>query len=79
DGEEFRIVKSGYVCGKVEVIRVSESKDPKDYAINMFEAMHTFEDDEDVEVIVAEAIEEIGIGKAIMDRLKKAAFHWQED
>lgn len=65
--------------GYHKVIRVSESKDPKDYAINMFEAMHTFEDDEDVEVIVAEAIEEIGIGKAIMDRLKKAAFHWQED
>jgi L-threonylcarbamoyladenylate synthase len=65
--------------GYHKVIRVSESKDPKDYAINMFEAMHTFEDDKDIELIVAEAIEEIGIGKAIMDRLKKAAFHWQEN
>jgi L-threonylcarbamoyladenylate synthase len=65
--------------GFSKIIKVSENKDLKEYAVNMFDAMHTFEDDEDVEVIVAEAIEEIGIGKAIMDRLKKAAFHWQEN
>lgn len=78
--------KAGFISfsGQLEkgyrkVVRVSENKDLKDYAVNMFEAMHTFEDDKDIELIVAEAIEEIGIGKAIMDRLKKAAFHWQEE
>ena len=65
--------------GFSKIIKVSENKDLKDYAVNMFEAMHTFEDDEQIEVIVAEAIDEIGIGKAIMDRLRKAAFNWQED
>lgn len=42
----------------------------------MFEAMHTFEDDNSIEVIVAEPVEETGIGKAIMDRLFKAEYSW---
>ncbi len=65
--------------GYRKVIRVSENKDSKDYAVNMFEVMHAFEDDEDIEIIVAEPVSEIGIGKAIMDRLKKAAFKWQKN
>lgn len=62
--------------GFSKVIRVSEKGDLKDYAVNMFEAMHTFEDDADVDIILAEAVPEKGIGNAIMDRLKKAAFNW---
>ncbi len=62
--------------GYRKVIRVSERKDLKDYAVNMFEAMHSFEDDTDIEIIIAEPVREIGIGKAIMDRLKKAEFSW---
>ncbi|MBM3699765.1 MAG: threonylcarbamoyl-AMP synthase [Actinobacteria bacterium] len=58
--------------GYCKVIRVSEKKDLKDYAVNMFEAMHFFEDDKEIETIIAEPVDEIGIGKAIMDRLKKA-------
>ena len=42
----------------------------------MFEAMHTFEDDNSIEIIVAEPVDENGIGKAIMDRLYKAEFNW---
>ena len=60
------------------VIRVSERNDLKDYAVNMFEAMHAFEDDKDVEVIIAEPVSESGIGIAIMDRLRKAAYPWQK-
>jgi L-threonylcarbamoyladenylate synthase len=60
------------------VIRVSEQNDPKDYAVHLFEAMHTFEEDEHIEIIIAEPIDETGIGKAIMDRLKKAEFHWHQ-
>lgn len=63
--------------GFSKVIRVSEKRDLKDYAVNMFEAMHTFEDDADVDIILAEAVPEKGIGSAIMDRLKKAAFNWR--
>lgn len=62
-----------------KVIRVSEKNDLKDYAVNMFEAMHTFEDDNEIEVIMAEPVSETGIGRAIMDRLRKAEFNWRKD
>lgn len=65
--------------GYRKVIRVSERKNVKDYAVNMFEAMHAFEDDTDIELILAEPVEETGIGIAIMDRLKKAEFDWRQD
>lgn len=45
----------------------------------MFEAMHSFEDDNDIEIIVAEPVDETGIGKAIMDRLRKAEYGWRQD
>lgn len=77
------ISKAGLISfsGKLEngyykVIKVSDRKDLKDYAANMFEAMHTFEDDNSIEIIVAEPVDETGIGKAIMDRLYKAEFNW---
>lgn len=63
--------------GYRKVIRVSETKDLKDYAVNMFEAMHAFQDDNDIEIIIAEPVNERGIGKAIMDRLRKAEFSWR--
>lgn len=58
------------------IISMSKRNDLKDYAVNLFEAMHTFEDDETIDVIVAEPVAEQGIGKAIMDRLRKAAYSW---
>jgi L-threonylcarbamoyladenylate synthase len=63
--------------GYRKVTRVSERKDLKDYAVNMFEAMHAFEDDNDIEIIIAEPVIDRGIGKAIMDRLRKAEFNWR--
>lgn len=65
--------------GYRKVIRVSERNDLKDYAVNMFEAMHSFEDDNDIEIILAEPVCEKGIGIAIMDRLRKAEFNWRQD
>ncbi|MDY0254760.1 MAG: L-threonylcarbamoyladenylate synthase, partial [Tenuifilaceae bacterium] len=65
--------------GFYKVIRVSNRKELKDYAVNMFEAMHSFEDDEEIDVIIAEPVGETGIGKAIMDRLRKAEFNWRND
>lgn len=61
------------------IIQVSQNKDPKEYAVNLFDAMHKFEDDNNIEIIIAEAIEEKGIGLAIMDRLRRAAFQWKQD
>ncbi len=63
--------------GFYKCIRLSERNDLKDYAVNMFEAMHALEDDPEVEVIIAEAVSETGIGAAIMDRLRKAAYTWK--
>lgn len=64
--------------GFCKVIRVSDRKDLKDYAINMFEAMHSFEDDNEIELIIAEPVCEEGVGRAIMDRLRKAEFNWRQ-
>ncbi|PSK82726.1 L-threonylcarbamoyladenylate synthase [Prolixibacter denitrificans] len=67
-----------YENGYRKIIRVSESNDLKEYAVNMFDAMHTFEDDSEIEIIVAEPVAETGIGKAIMDRLRKAEYNWRK-
>lgn len=45
----------------------------------MFEAMHAFEDDGAIEIIIAEPVIEEGIGKAIMDRLRKAEHNWRKN
>lgn len=66
-------------AGYKRVIRVSETHDAKEYAVHLFDAMHTLEDDNAIELIVAEPVPETGIGRAIMDRLRKATFHWQKD
>jgi len=67
-----------YENGYRKIIRVSENNDLKEYAVNMFDAMHTFEDDSEIEIIVAEPVAENGIGKAIMDRLRKAEYNWRK-
>ncbi|AFH47759.1 Putative SUA5-like translation factor [Ignavibacterium album JCM 16511] len=56
-----------------KVITLSESMDLKECAVNLFSAIHLLEDS-DVEIIIAEPVPETGIGIAIMDRLKKAAY-----
>jgi L-threonylcarbamoyladenylate synthase len=59
--------------GFERVIRLTQNHDLKEYAVNMFAAMHELEESE-VDIIVAEAVPETGIGMAIMDRLRKAAY-----
>jgi L-threonylcarbamoyladenylate synthase len=61
-----------------KIIRSTEKGDLKEYAVKMFAAMHAFEEDPDINLIVAEAVPEQGIGKAIMDRLRKAAYDWRK-
>lgn len=63
-GEECRFAK-------IEVL--SERKDLREAAVNLFSAMHRL-DESDVEYIVAEPVPEEGIGIAVMNRLAKAAY-----
>jgi L-threonylcarbamoyladenylate synthase len=59
--------------GYQTMVMVTESLDLKEYAVNMFAAMHQMQDDPVIDYIVAEPVPETGIGMAIMDRLRKAA------
>ncbi len=55
----------------------------KDYnyheiAANLFSALHTMEEDENVKQIFIEAVNCVGLGIAIMDRINKAAFQYHQ-
>ncbi|MFA7287748.1 MAG: L-threonylcarbamoyladenylate synthase [Melioribacteraceae bacterium] len=51
---------------------LSPKGDLREAAANLFSMLYKLENDPDIELIAAEKIEEIGLGIAIMDRLKKA-------
>ena len=55
----------------VEIL--SEKGDLKEAAVNLFGALHRLEDSE-VDMIVADPVPEVGVGVAIMDRLRKASY-----
>jgi L-threonylcarbamoyladenylate synthase len=83
---EFAGQKYGYIAfsgdGVVDgpaIVRVlSKSGNYAEAATNLFGALHDMEES-DVDFIVAEPIKEEGIGIAIMDRLKKAAFKYKPE
>ncbi len=58
------------------VFKLTESKSLKECAVNLFYGMH-FLEESDVECIVAEPVPETGIGIAIMERLRKAAYDYE--
>lgn len=66
-----------YDSGFKKAITLSETKNLRECAINLFSAIHSLEDS-DVEIIIAEEVPETGIGIAIMDRLRKAAYKSME-
>ncbi|MDR2428835.1 MAG: threonylcarbamoyl-AMP synthase [Candidatus Margulisbacteria bacterium] len=55
---------------------LSPTGDLREAAANLFGALHKMEDAE-IDCIVAEPAPETGIGLAIMDRLRKAAYRWR--
>lgn len=55
---------------------LSQNGDLNEMAVNLFAVLHQMEDDEQVKQIYFEAIPETGIGKAIMDRARKAAYSY---
>lgn len=48
-------------------------------AANLFSALHTMEDDGNIKQIFIEPVTEVGLGIAIMDRIKKAAYKYQQN
>jgi L-threonylcarbamoyladenylate synthase len=56
---------------------LSKNENLQEAAVNLFGALHRLEES-DVEFIVSEAVPENGIGIAIMDRLRKAAYRFQD-
>jgi len=54
---------------------ITEKGDLNEAAVNLFVALHRLEES-DVSRIYAEAVSEIGIGIAIMDRLRKASYQY---
>lgn len=59
--------------GYRKVVLLTKEYNLIEAASNLFEAIHNLEESE-VEIIIAEPVPEKGIGVAIMDRLKKAAY-----
>jgi L-threonylcarbamoyladenylate synthase len=59
-----------------KVIYTSANHNLLEVASNLFSAMHAMEDDKEIEQIFIETVEEEGLGVAIMDRMKKAAYQY---
>ena len=56
---------------------LSPAGDIREAAANLFSYLHELES-EDLDLIIVEAIEEEGLGRAIMDRLKKASYKYRD-
>jgi len=57
-----------------KVIYTSQTWNNIEISANLFAVLHAMEEDENVKRIYIEPVEEIGLGIAIMDRMKKAAY-----
>ncbi|MCK9280676.1 MAG: L-threonylcarbamoyladenylate synthase [Melioribacteraceae bacterium] len=62
--------KTGFPFIKEYIL--SPNGDLREAAANLFSMLYKLENDPDIDIIAAEKIEELGLGIAIMDRLKKA-------
>jgi L-threonylcarbamoyladenylate synthase len=62
----------------VAIRHLSERNDLREAAANLFRYLRELDSLDDVDLIVAERVPEIGLGAAIMDRLRRAA-HRQSD
>ncbi|MBN1767055.1 MAG: threonylcarbamoyl-AMP synthase [Prolixibacteraceae bacterium] len=65
-----------YSVGRVKAL--SKSGNLQEIAVNLFAVLHQMEDDDEVEDIYIEAIKEEGVGMAVMDRIRKAAYSYQK-
>jgi L-threonylcarbamoyladenylate synthase len=60
----------------MNVIYTSKTYNKIEISANLFAALHAMEEDKSVENIYIEPVEETGLGIAIMDRIKKAAYQY---
>jgi L-threonylcarbamoyladenylate synthase len=59
-------------------IITSETNNLIEIAANLFSALHIMEDDTSIKHIYIEAVPEVGLGIAIMDRIKKAVYQYSD-
>lgn len=62
--------------GYKHVEYLSQNADLKEAAANLFSILHKMEETTDIDYIIAEPVPAEGIGLAIMDKLKKAAYQY---
>lgn len=68
--------KKNFIDNNYKIIEyLTQNGDLKEAAVNFFALLHKLEES-DVECIVIESVPEISIGKAIMERMRKAAFRY---
>lgn len=60
----------------VRTIYTSNSFNMLEVAANLFSALHSLEDDPEIDLIFIEHVPEKGLGIAVMDRIKKAAYRY---
>jgi L-threonylcarbamoyladenylate synthase len=73
------ILKSSLSAEKysgLKIISLSKDGNAAEMAVNLFAALHQMEDDPEINQIFIEPVPETGIGKAIMDRLRKASYNY---
>ena len=62
-----------------KIIYTSHTFNHLEIAANLFSALHTMEDDENIKQIFIDSVPEVGLGIAIMDRIKKASYKYQQN
>ncbi|OIP83620.1 MAG: threonylcarbamoyl-AMP synthase [Porphyromonadaceae bacterium CG2_30_38_12] len=62
---------------KAKILYTSQTENLLEIASNLFSTLHKMEEDDDVAQIYIAKVSENGIGKAIMDRLKKATHQYK--
>lgn len=63
---------------EVKSMALSQNGDINEMAVNLFASLHAMEDDDQIREIYIQPVEEKGIGRAIMDRLRKASYNYQK-
>lgn len=87
NGDEMEIPKSSGIIlhgendfkrNAQKIVYTSMGYNHYEIAANLFSALHAMEEDEKIEQIFVEAVNCVGLGIAIMDRIKKAAYQYQQ-
>ncbi|NEW81931.1 MAG: threonylcarbamoyl-AMP synthase [Mariniphaga sp.] len=66
-----------FIHKESKIIYTSHTFNYLEIAANLFSALHAMEDDEHIKQIFIEPVTEVGLGIAIMDRIKKASYKYQ--